>query len=162
MPRERVKRRGARVEKQPIDPARIRSIPLEGFSWIDRRFVREGFIEPLPPEAILLYFFLIAVGDARGLSFYADPTISRKLKLDAEELSQARARLVNADLIRYRYPHYQVLSLPEKQKAPAFRTHLPAESRRGGDPVSLSEILQVALREAESAGERRGDFKEKA
>ena len=150
------------VKKEPIDPERVRRIAAEGFSWIDRRFVREGFMERLPPEAILFYFFLVAVGDARGLSFYADRGISRKLKLNPEELSQSRARLIDADLILYRYPLYQVLSLPAKGKAPPFRARPSAESRRGGDPVSLSEILQLAMTEAGSAEQGRGDFKEKA
>ena len=141
-----------RLQKRPIDPERLRRIPAEGFSWIDRRFVREGFIERLSQEAILLYFFLVAVSDARGLSFYGDPTISEKLKLDPEALSQARARLVEAGLILYRYPHYQVLPLPAKHSvAPAS----PADFRRGGDPVSLSEILQLAMKKA-SSSEREG------
>ena len=149
-----------RVEKKPIDPTRIREVPASGFSWIDRRFVREGFIERLPPEAILLYLFLVAVSDARGLSFYADPTVSRLLKLDAEELSQARARLVAADLILYRYPLYQVLPLPAKREAPAFRSS-PAQSRRGGDPLPLSELLQLAMKRASSSEHGRGDCEEK-
>ena len=110
------------VKKEPIDPERVRRIAAEGFSWIDRRFVREGFMERLPPEAILFYFFLVAVGDARGLSFYADPSISRKLKLNPEELSQSRARLIDADLILYRYPLYQVLS---EGHAPAWLFGFP-------------------------------------
>jgi hypothetical protein len=150
------------VKKSPIDPQRVRRIPAQGFSWIDRRFVREGFIEPLPPGAILLYFFLVAVGDARGLSFYADPTTSKILKLDAEELSQARARLVDADLILYRYPLYQVLSLPAKRKGPAFRATSPGGSRRGGDPVSLSEILGLAMKNARSSENDRSAREEKA
>ena len=48
------------VKKKPIDHERIRSVPAEGFSWIDRRFVREGFIEPLAPQAILLYRFPVS------------------------------------------------------------------------------------------------------
>lgn len=149
MPRERVKR-DARVQKQPIDPARIRSIPQEGFSWIDRRFVREGFIEPLGPESILLYFFLAAVADARGLSFYADPTISRLLKFSAEELSQARSRLTAAELALYRYPLYQVLPLPPE--APPVVRSRPALSpapklARGGEPMSLREVFALLGRE---------------
>lgn len=142
------------VTKRLIDSQRLRSIPQEGFSWIDRRFVREGFIDPLPPEAILLYFFLVAVADARGLSFYADPTISKKLKLDPEEISRARARLVEAGLTLYSYPHYQVLPLPAKQKAPSAGFH------RGGDPVSLSEILQLAMKKAGESDHGRGGSEE--
>ena len=102
------------VTKGPIDPARILVIPPEGFSWIDRRFIREGFIAGLPREAIVLYFFLVAVSDPRGLSFYAEPTIGKLLKLTLEELTQARERLIGKDLILYRYPIYQVLPLAQK------------------------------------------------
>ena len=81
------------VKKRPIDAERIRQIPDDGFSWIDRRFVREGFIEPLAPEAILLYFFLVSVSDAHGLSFYADPTVSRILKPPLSSLLRPQACL---------------------------------------------------------------------
>ena len=140
------------VKKQPIDPARVRCIPPGGFSWIDRRFVREGFIEALPPEAILLYFFLLAVGDAQGLSFYADPTVSKILKLDPEEITQARARLLSAQLILYEYPVYQVLALPVKREAPkADLSSIPSspKAQRGGDPISLSEFLKLAFKKAQ-------------
>ena len=147
------------VKKRPIDPGRLRNIPPEGFSWIDRRFVREEFIDRLPLEAISLYFFLLAVADAHGLSFYADPTISRKLELDPEELSQARARLVDADLILYRYPLYQVLALPEKRQAPPLRSPSSARPRRGGDPLSLGEILQLAMKKASDDGRRDSEQK---
>lgn len=135
------------VKKKPIDPDRIRTLPQEGFSWIDRRFIREGFVDRLPRGAILLYFFLTAVGDARGLSFYADPTVGKILKLDAEELTRARALLIKADLIRYRYPIYQVLSLPLKLMKPAA---IPSSDSsvstisRGGEPLSVGEILRRA------------------
>jgi hypothetical protein len=134
------------VKKTPIDPGRVRGIPPEGFSWIDRRFVREGFIDRLPGEAILLYFFLVAVSDSQGLSFYADPTIGKILKLDAEELTHARARLIGAELILYRYPLYQVLPLSEKPQEIRRRSGCdrPAPDRRGGDLVSLKEILDEA------------------
>jgi hypothetical protein len=141
------------VKKEPIDPGRIRRLPREGFSWIDRRFVREGLIDQLSPEASLLYFFLVAVSDAQGLSFYADPTISKTLGLDREELSRARAALRDADLILYQYPLWQVLPLPPKEEKPsgsAFSSG--ARNERGGDPMSLGEILKVAI---ESAGREK-------
>lgn len=138
-----------KVNKEPIDPARIRTVPREGFSWIDRRFVREGFIDRLPGEAILLYFFLTAVSDAQGLSFYADPTMGKLLKLDAESLLQSRSRLAAADLILYRHPIFQVLPVPEKSPpAPRFLLPRPAVVR-GGDPISLAQTL-IATRRQES------------
>ena len=147
-PEEKVKRRARSLKKRPIDPERIRRIPAEGFSWVDRRFVREGFTEPLAPEAILLYFFLVSVSDAEGLSFYADPTISRILKLNPEELSQARTRLLRAEQILYEYPLYQVLPLPAKvSEARADFSSAPMRSR-GGAPVSVADLLKVAMTKA--------------
>ena len=32
------------VTKTPIDPTRIRQLPIGGFSWINRRFIRGGYI----------------------------------------------------------------------------------------------------------------------
>ena len=136
------------VKKKPIDPERIRQIPNDGFSWIDRRFVREGFIEPLAPEAILLYFFLVSVSDAHGLSFYADPTVSRILKLDPEEFSKARARLLSAKLILYQYPLYQVLPLPPRVYQSESAVSSESMAPRGGDPVPLNELLTVAMSKA--------------
>ena len=134
------------VKKVPIDPGRVRKIPPDGFSWIDRRFVRDGFIHRLPPEAILLYFFLAAVSDAQGLSFYADPTTGKILKLNPEGLTQSRARLIKADLLAYRYPLYQVLELPREIKGPPRPPPCPSSSGtfRGGEPMSLGEILRCA------------------
>lgn len=135
-----------RVVKKPIDPERIRAIPPEGFSWIDRRFVRDGFLEELPRETILLYFFLVSVSDSKGLSFYADPTISRLLELSAEELSQARSRLIGAGLILYRHPLYQVLPLP-CARPPSQAASVPPP-RRGGEPLSIGQFLASLAREA--------------
>ena len=134
------------VKKAPLDPGRVREIPPKGFSWIDRRFVRDGFINRLPPEAILLYFFLAAVSDAQGLSFYADPTIGKILKLDPEQITQARARLRQANLIAYRYPLYQVLELPREIKGSKGPPPCPSSSGllRGGEPMTLGEILRRA------------------
>ena len=144
-----------RVEKKPIDPQRIRCLPKEGFSWIDRRFVRDGFLEDLRREAILVYLFLVAVSDAQGLSFYADPSVARLLKLNAEELTQARFWLEKADLVLYRYPLYQVLPLPSMRVAPrpvrppaTSPTPMPAPAaREASNLMSLQEFFARLGRE---------------
>ena len=46
--------------------ARLRRPPATGWSWVDRRFVREHMAD-LSREAVLLYFFLAAVADKHGL-----------------------------------------------------------------------------------------------
>ncbi len=133
-------------KKLPIDPGRVRAIPPSGFSWLDRRFVRDGFLDRLPTEASLIYFFLVAVSDAQGLSFYSDPTIAKLLRLDHEQIEQSRARLVSAQLILYRYPLYQVLPIPaaaHEKFEPRAKTAEPrAKAERGGEPMLLSEILE--------------------
>lgn len=128
-------------KKTPIDRTRLRAIPSSGFSWIDRRFVRDGFLDRLSTEASLLYFFLAAVSDSEGLSFYSDPTIVKVLRLDHEQINQARAKLVAAELILYRYPLYQVLPLP-KVAHETFEPRAKTTERRGGDPMLLGEILK--------------------
>ena len=116
------------VEKRPIVPARIRTIP-EGFSWVDRRFVRDGLIAPLSRDEIALYFFLAAVADREGLSYYGDATLGALLKLSPSELEGARRGLVAADLVAFVRPLYQVLSIAR-----------PAG--RDGRPSGVGEILR--------------------
>jgi hypothetical protein len=94
---------------------RRRRIPQSGFSWIDRRFVREGHLARLSGEAALLYLFLVTVADRDGLSFWSERRIAELLRLEVSTLKAVRAELEQADLIAYRYPLYQVLSLPLRQ-----------------------------------------------
>ena len=99
--------------KKLLCPDRIRKI--EGsFSWIDHRFVTEGFLHDLSMVEILLYFFLVAVSDRNGLSFYHDDRIASLLKIDLPALGRAREGLVRRSLLAYEFPLYQVLSLHPK------------------------------------------------
>lgn len=122
--------RPPRVEKRLLDPARLRRI-RDGFSWIDRRFVRESFIERIACDEILLYFFLVAVADARGLSYYGDTRIARTLQLPEGDLPRMRRRLVEEGLLAYEAPLYQVLDLPGSE--PTTRT---------GHAATVAEILR--------------------
>jgi hypothetical protein len=100
------------VTKRILDPERLRQIPAP-FSWIDHRLVREHYIERADVCAWTLYLFLLCVADARGLSYYADATLSHRLRLPAERLARARRDLLALDLMAYDPPLYQVLSLPQ-------------------------------------------------
>lgn len=118
------------VHKEPIDKTRIRQIP-KGFSWIDRRFIREGWIERLNGSEILLYLFLVSVSDRHGLSYYSDPRICGLLQLGSEEFLLARQRLVELDLIAFKTPLYQVLDLeirPSRWRRPSPRAQADAAS----------------------------------
>ena len=74
-------------------PARLRRPPKTGWSWIDRRFVREHAAH-LSHDAVLLYFFLAAVADKHGLSFYADGTLATLLRMTPPAFIQARNELL--------------------------------------------------------------------
>jgi hypothetical protein len=131
-----------RVEKHPLVPDRVRRLPREGWSWIDRRFVREH-ADGLSPDAILLYFFLVAVSDKDGLSYYGNATIVGRLKMTHEAVDRARDELEHRDLIAYRPPFYQVLSLPAARPRPRART----------TPLRVGEVLR---RLAEGHGPKPG------
>jgi hypothetical protein len=131
------------VEKRILEPARVRRIP-NGFSWIDRRIVRDGWLERLARDEILLYFFLVTVADRHGLSFYSDRTIESLLKLPDDALERARSGLLGHDLIAYQPPLYQVLALG----------HGPVP-RRQGELVRLAEVLRRIL-PPKAGGEEEG------
>jgi hypothetical protein len=123
------------IQKRILVPARLRRPPPTGWSWVDRRFVREH-TDHLSREAVLLYFFLTAVADQNGLSFYGDGTLATLLRMSLPALIQARDELLARDLIAHETRLTQVLSLPP-----------PGQSRRsepGQGLMQLGEILRRA------------------
>jgi hypothetical protein len=139
----------ASFRKRPLDVNRVRTIPEEGFSWIDRRFLRHGFADPLSASEILLYWFLCSVADKHGLSYYSDRRISSILKLNRESIEHARHGLIGNDLILYRAPLYQVLALPrspDRQQIHALPT-VAFPGRRSSQPElqPIRELLKQWL-----------------
>src|SRR3989442_10993668 len=94
------------IQKHLLVPQRLRRPPATGWSWVDRRFLREHG-DHLSREAILLYLFLAAVADKHGLSFYSDNTLSSRLQLPLPALEKARQELLERDLIAYELPLVQ-------------------------------------------------------
>jgi hypothetical protein len=131
------------IRKQVLMADRVRRPPRSGWSWIDRRFVRE-FAPRLSGDAILLYFFLAAVSDRDGLSFYSESTIAVRLRMSEAAMVRARDELVATDLVAYRAPLVQVLSVP----------HAGVESRRGG-LVQFGELLRTLAASSPQADPRR-------
>jgi hypothetical protein len=134
------------IPKRILVPARLRRPPATGWSWVDRRFVREH-AERLSRDAMLLYFFLAAVADKHGLSFYGDGTLAALLRIPLPALLQARDELLAYDLIAHEVRLTQVLSLP------------PPGQRRccepGGGLIRLGELLrQVSASPQDGAGRR--------
>jgi len=120
------------IHKHVLLPDRVRRPPVEGWSWIDRRFLREH-APRLSHDAILLYFFLVAVSNKHGLSFYRDATIAVRLRMSERAVVRAREELITEDLVAYHVPLTQVLSLKP-----------PTLVRRGGGLAQLKEILRAS------------------
>jgi hypothetical protein len=102
--------------------------------------IRHRRLEGCPHTAWALYLFLVSVGDAQGLSYYSDASLSRHLQMDPLQLADARRQLEAADLIAYRKPLYQVLALQDRAESAAA-----PESARRGQVQSVGDILRRAL-----------------
>ncbi len=85
------------VRKRILVEGRVRKPPREGWSWIDRRFLQDHS-PSLSREATLLYFFLVAVSDKDGLSYYGDTAISARLRLEKVVVGRARDELKERDV----------------------------------------------------------------
>jgi hypothetical protein len=127
------------MTKHLLCPQRLRHVPRQ-FSWIDQRLLRDGYIARCGgPPALALYLLLVTAADAQGLSYYSDKTTARLLSLPEGELREARRALIQAGLIAYEAPLYQVLSL----EAQSLRAEAPAARTSPGLP--LGEVLRQML-----------------
>lgn len=128
------------ISREPIDPSRIRRI--EGsFSWLDHRLITQGFLPTMNPAEMLLYFFLVLVGDRNGISFYSYDRIATLLKMDIATLDRATKGLVDQSLIAFSQGRYQVLKLPERplRRAPPQQKTV---CQRSHQILALGEILK--------------------
>jgi hypothetical protein len=138
------------IKNTPIlCPERLRQVPRQ-FSWIDHRLVRERHIQGPSPPALSLYLFLCTVADARGMSYYSDGSAGALLQLGAGQIRDARGELMQAGLIAYRRPFYQVLSL--EPAAPGVALAAAAGPERVGGVRPVGDVLRLLL-EKRSEGE---------
>ena len=133
----------------PPRPDRRRSI-RGSFSWIDHRFLREGFDQGLTRLKVAL----LRPGSGRqssGVSFYSDARLAELLDIRfPHELDGARKELVARDLIVYEGGIYQVLDLPvpSLRKRSGGSSSLPDHALRSSS--SLPPVHRTALRDAAS------------
>jgi hypothetical protein len=113
-----------------------------------------------------LYLFLVTVCDGEGLSYYSDASITRLLKLDRAELARAREELIDARLIAYQCPLYQVLALEASPRQVQPTTGLrdpaaanspdtqptPPTSAEPSEPTRLDQILRRLIDSAQDRG----------
>lgn len=121
------------IHKRLIRPDRVRQVP-PSFNWVDHRLVRDHHLERCDCTALALYLFLVTVSDVQGLSYYSDASICRRLKIDPLQLSTARRQLEQADLIAFRKPIYQVLSLESS-------THPPVLPEKRAEQVQSAAVI---------------------
>jgi len=146
------------VIKRVLCRERLRQVPSQ-FSWIDHRLVRDRHICRCSHPALAVYLFLVTVCDGQGLSYYSDPTLCRLLSLDNLGLARARQELINARLIAYQRPLYQVLALesPSRQvqpvqtppSHPGREPASPTPREQSAQPLSLGQILQGMMERAQ-------------
>jgi len=105
------------MHRAPLVPERVHRIK-GSFAAIEHRFLRDGFWQSLSHHELLLYFFLVLVGDRDGVSFYSYDRIITLLHLRLDEYVQARDALIAKDLIAFDGHLFQVLSLPETPMSP--------------------------------------------
>ncbi len=91
------------MHKRPISCAKLRKVP-KPFSRVDRRLVRERYIEQLSHQDCALYLFLLSVADAQGLNSYSDLSICRRLSISQSALHKTQQELTQLDRVAYDTP----------------------------------------------------------
>jgi hypothetical protein len=128
------------VDKAPLVPERLRRIQ-GGFSFVEHRFLRDGFWQTLSHAELLLYFFLVLVGDRDGVSFYSYDRICSLLDIHLDDYLLARNSLIQKDLIAFDGHLFQVLSLPESPVRQAKRLLKTEEDMLEKDPATVHRSL---------------------
>lgn len=132
------------IEKTPLCPNRVRKI-TGSFAFVEHRFLRDGFWATLTHHELLLYLFLVLVGDRAGLSYYSFDKICTILRISTDQYLIARNGLIQKELIAFDGHLFQVLSLPER---PARETSKPLKTKQDleeGDPATIDQIIRNAF-----------------
>lgn len=98
------------------------------YSIIEHQIFQARYLHRLSHESMILYLFLVVVGDRQGRSFYADRSITEILRLSVSALNHAREELISEGLISYRRPYWELKNLPQR------RDH--GRDRKADDPLS--------------------------
>lgn len=122
----------------------------KSYSIVDHRLLHGGYFQKLSHEALVLYLFLIVVGNKDGRSFYADCTIEGVLHLSREALLDARQSLIRLHLIDYQRPYWGVRNIQEPlHERP--QTKDPILQRRpepllSADPRPIGDLAKEGLK----------------
>lgn len=128
------------IQKQPLIIHRVRKIN-GSFAWISHQFLRRGFWSTLTHHELLLYLFLVIVGDRHGLSFYSFDKLCSLLSIETDEYIEARNALIDKDLIAFDGSLFQVLSLPETVTLKTDQPLRSLEEMDRHDPATIHQII---------------------
>lgn len=134
----------AMIEKTPLVSHRIRTIN-GSFAWISHRFLRQGFWGSLTHHELLVYLFLVIVGDRQGISYYSFDKICSLVAISPDEYIVARDGLIDKDLISFDGYLFQVLSLPEQVIATPRSPLITKKDMQREDPATISRIIAKSL-----------------
>ena len=134
----------ASIEKNPIDPHRIRKI-TGSFAFIDHRFLRDGFWASLDHHQLLLYMFLLIVADRNGLSYYSYDKICTLLRICVDDYILARNALIDKNLLAFDGYLFQVLSLPERVVLPSAAPLKSQKDMELHDPATVRSMIRQSF-----------------
>jgi len=113
--------------------------PTGPFGWIEARFLHEGLLARLGPEACAVLLLLALAADRRGASYFGRERMAGSLGIDRAAVDRALGRLQDAGLAAQRpwrqgHPDgvWQLLTPPAR-----------GEERRGGAPLPVRAVLEA-------------------
>jgi len=149
------------AQKKVLCSERLRRV-RRPFGWVDSRLIREDWLQNCSPTAWALYLFWVTVADAQGLSYYADASVARRLRITSDDVSTSRAELIRAGLLAYEPPLVQVRSLERRmtgtspQRLPVRSEASERVSRDGRSSPEGAVLLGDVLRSFHSDASERG------
>ena len=133
------------IQKTPLVSHRIRTL-TGSFAWISHRFLSQGFWASLTHHELLVYLFLVIVGDRQGLSYYSFDKICSLVAITADEYIVARDGLIDKDLLSFNGNLFQVLSLPEQVISKPESPLITKEDMQREDPATINQIIKNCFR----------------
>jgi hypothetical protein len=128
-----------------LEPDRLRRLPPR-FSWIDHRLIRDGHAQSCGVSALALYLVLVTVADRNGVSFYSDRALVRILGVPAGQIAAARKCLIELQLVAWKEPFYQVLSLGDVPPPPSTLTINPPSQLPPASPDQIHRLVQQFMK----------------
>jgi hypothetical protein len=113
----------------------------KSYSIVDHYLLHGGYLSRLEHRSLILYLFLVVVGNSYGKSFYSARSVSKTLRMSVEEVSFARNELIKEHLIDYSHPHWRVLTLTYTRKSEGTSMS-PRVNSLVRDVLKKSEVIK--------------------